>query len=488
MINKFVSVLLIVVMIFSFLPQALAVEEVSLPSGQQATVLKVRGTTEVKVPPDEKWTTIRTSKVVPAGGVIKTSKDSGAKIKLSDGSSMRIYENTTITITKIDQTPEKKVALFKLLLGKIRANVPKLTGKDSRFEIETPTAVASVRGTDFEVEVYEEKGKPQKAAVVPAIVGGAVVAEGEKKKEGAVAPVVTEEGKKEGAVAPVVVTRVKTNKGKVLVAGILAGGVIGAFTALGPGEAALIGANGIVQKIIPPGGTQGLGKKIATGGVKGGALLIPVGLGVGLAVAAVILGATGGGGGGATPTPVPTSTPTEYTPTPTPAGTPTGFPTISPGSYVSLGKAAIIPGYEEGFNPDSPSGVQSYWKPGDTLTYVLWYRNNQEGVTLRNVTIEDTVPPNLIYVEGSASPEPITHSTPVVAGNKITWNVGDFEFSFDYWKVWYSVQVNPDLQLGPGERLPIENFFTMNGTNPGVVQILPKDSNPVIIYIYSPNP
>ncbi len=84
------------------------------------------------------------------GDGMNTGEKSAAAILFVDGSLLKIQENSSITLTA-DRT--KSGALdtkVKLPLGKIWA---KVTRRDAKFEVETPSSVASVKGTELSVLV-----------------------------------------------------------------------------------------------------------------------------------------------------------------------------------------------------------------------------------------------------------------------------------------------------------------------------------------------
>ncbi len=84
-----------------------------------------------------------------AGEVIKTRENSRAQILMNDGSFVRLNHNTTL---ELKQKGKKKTNRLKLLIGNLWAKVKK---RDSGLEIETPSAVAAIKGTELEVEVLK---------------------------------------------------------------------------------------------------------------------------------------------------------------------------------------------------------------------------------------------------------------------------------------------------------------------------------------------
>ncbi|EMM98675.1 surface adhesin Lsa33 [Leptospira noguchii] len=86
---------------------------------------------------------------------IETIKDSYADIQLMDGVIIRIKENTILTLSKIyvDSKNAEIYSDISLNKGKIFSKVGTKLSKSSGFKITTPTSIAAVRGTDFQVEV-----------------------------------------------------------------------------------------------------------------------------------------------------------------------------------------------------------------------------------------------------------------------------------------------------------------------------------------------
>ena len=79
-----------------------------------------------------------------------TSDNSSAVLLFTDGSQLKVGENTDITISGQRESDGQLNASVKLPLGNLWA---KVTRRETRFEVETPSSVASVKGTEFAVIV-----------------------------------------------------------------------------------------------------------------------------------------------------------------------------------------------------------------------------------------------------------------------------------------------------------------------------------------------
>jgi len=85
---------------------------------------------------------------------IKTGDDSTASIILFKGCIIRLDSNTEVTIKEIIEEEQTSVTIEQST-GRTWNTVQKMSGIDS-YEVKTPTTVASVRGTSFDINVGED--------------------------------------------------------------------------------------------------------------------------------------------------------------------------------------------------------------------------------------------------------------------------------------------------------------------------------------------
>ncbi|MCC6807704.1 MAG: FecR domain-containing protein [Deltaproteobacteria bacterium] len=92
------------------------------------------------------------------GDFIKTEAESRAEARLEDRSVIRIGAESRVMIQKaqFNKKDETKQVQVKLVVGRFWAKVTKLFGASS-FDVETPNAVAGVRGTAFAVDQGADK-------------------------------------------------------------------------------------------------------------------------------------------------------------------------------------------------------------------------------------------------------------------------------------------------------------------------------------------
>jgi len=152
-----------------------------------ATVAERALPAEVKRSGQTAWDEVPDGGEIYLGDTLRTGKGGRLKIIFNDKSIMILAEDTTLEVTQHVYDPDSKEnsSLFKLYEGKVRAIVGELFGPQSKFEIQTPVAVAGVKGTDFETHhpkpcttVYTQAGDSYAKNVDPGITGQVVVPSG----------------------------------------------------------------------------------------------------------------------------------------------------------------------------------------------------------------------------------------------------------------------------------------------------------------------
>jgi len=78
---------------------------------------------------------------------IQTGKNSNARVVLSDDTAMALGPNSRLEMKQFAVQGGKTTGLFSVPEGLVQTKVVKALGPGSKFEIQTPTAIAGVRGT-----------------------------------------------------------------------------------------------------------------------------------------------------------------------------------------------------------------------------------------------------------------------------------------------------------------------------------------------------
>ncbi|MGD0776029.1 MAG: FecR family protein [Candidatus Solibacter sp.] len=86
--------------------------------------------------------------------VIKTGPDGYAKFQVSDGSTFEVFPNSEVTFRKTYGIGD----LLNVWMGKVKVYIQHLPGIPNPNNVTTPTALISVRGTIFDVDVQDLDG------------------------------------------------------------------------------------------------------------------------------------------------------------------------------------------------------------------------------------------------------------------------------------------------------------------------------------------
>jgi hypothetical protein len=102
------------------------------------------------------WPDARLGMALRESDMIATLAESEARIETPNGSEVRLKENSTVEVAKL--AGGNGAAKLKVNDGSIIANVKKMTGAKGSFELETPTALAAIRGTTVELDSRKGTG------------------------------------------------------------------------------------------------------------------------------------------------------------------------------------------------------------------------------------------------------------------------------------------------------------------------------------------
>jgi len=156
-----------------------------VPALASATVTYLQGTVQSGSTDSGPWQPLQKGMTVAANKFIKTGKNGFVELTLPDGSIVRLAPGTLFEIEE-SLFPQNKSRRFsaRLLLGKIWASVSKKIGsRGGSFNTRTPTAVAGVRGTVYDLRAAADKSTDIRVHAGRVAVGPALVVEGGQKKE-----------------------------------------------------------------------------------------------------------------------------------------------------------------------------------------------------------------------------------------------------------------------------------------------------------------
>lgn len=118
-----------------------------------AVVAEFKGEISLRSPQGEALT-LNPGMELPAGTAIQTMKDSSLLLNLQDNSQILVKASSRVVL----RSPiEGRGDYLELLIGRILAKIQKRLGNTPSFRMGTPTAVITVRGTRFSVEVNKKQ-------------------------------------------------------------------------------------------------------------------------------------------------------------------------------------------------------------------------------------------------------------------------------------------------------------------------------------------
>ncbi len=124
---------------------------INVEASSLSIITKLTGKAELLK--DKKWISLKQRAIVKINDHLKTGKKSRIELTFSDGSRLRMNENTDIILKET-----KKGAggnLLKVIIGELWANIVN-KGK-GRFAVESSTAIVAVMGTTFDVDSEKVK-------------------------------------------------------------------------------------------------------------------------------------------------------------------------------------------------------------------------------------------------------------------------------------------------------------------------------------------
>lgn len=121
------------------------------PSPGAAKVTSLTG--QVSVLTDSQPWALNVGDLVQLHQVILTGPDGFAAFQVSDGSTFEVYPNSEVIFRK---TPGNWRDLLDVLIGHVKVYIQRFGGQPNFNRVLTPTAVISVRGTVFHVDVEDD--------------------------------------------------------------------------------------------------------------------------------------------------------------------------------------------------------------------------------------------------------------------------------------------------------------------------------------------
>ena len=124
---------------------------------RSATLTILRGTVQVRVAGRSDFQVAQDGQTLQAGDQIRTAAESQAIVTFFEGTTLQVEPGSDIALQAVTGVAGQATTIrLQQLVGVTWARVVAFTDASSRFEITTPTSVASVRGTVFRVAVLPD--------------------------------------------------------------------------------------------------------------------------------------------------------------------------------------------------------------------------------------------------------------------------------------------------------------------------------------------
>lgn len=117
----------------------------------------LKGDVRVRKESTGPWIPLHLADKVTQGSSLQTGQESSVELRFEDGTTLFLRPGTLLSI----ETAQRKglgyiLREYVVEIGKVLARIRKATGAETRDRIQTPSAVASARGTEFRVSVDSE--------------------------------------------------------------------------------------------------------------------------------------------------------------------------------------------------------------------------------------------------------------------------------------------------------------------------------------------
>lgn len=126
---------------------------------ERVTIKNIIGKAEVRSSTTGKWRAARVGMVVKPKWDVRTYVESSLELVFESGTVIKLGENSVVNLSVLLKKEGISASNTKIKVGsgQIISNVKKMINKQSNFEFETPTAVASIRGTRLGIIVDKAK-------------------------------------------------------------------------------------------------------------------------------------------------------------------------------------------------------------------------------------------------------------------------------------------------------------------------------------------
>ena len=125
----------------------------------KGVITLLEGQAQVKKAGETEWSLARPNMILSENDQVRVLAKSRAELILDNQTVMRLSENTQLAIQELEEeaATQKETARVQLSLGKLWTRTAKLFNPLSRYDVTTPTAIAGVTGTVYQVRVADDR-------------------------------------------------------------------------------------------------------------------------------------------------------------------------------------------------------------------------------------------------------------------------------------------------------------------------------------------
>lgn len=156
--KKLLSILILSILVASTLGGCAPASSTPLTPSTLTILSITKGNVFVMKAGTDSWIEAQVGMSLEAGDTIKTDDFSSAEITFFDGSTIELQAGTEIEVVSLDISTDTGSTTITLeqTIGTTISRVTKLLDPASRYEVETPTGVAAVRGSSMLLEVLAD--------------------------------------------------------------------------------------------------------------------------------------------------------------------------------------------------------------------------------------------------------------------------------------------------------------------------------------------
>ena len=114
--------------------------------------VSVEGTVEVQLPGEQAWNDLQEGQIIELDSRVGTSFDSSVELAVGETATVTAGQLTRVRVTDLIEEEGLERSDIELEIGRIEGEVQRTADRDAEFNLNSPVATASVRGTRFDFD------------------------------------------------------------------------------------------------------------------------------------------------------------------------------------------------------------------------------------------------------------------------------------------------------------------------------------------------